>query len=98
LKNIARESADPAEIVKTLANIVAIAKTREEARAIASKSPFINMENTENYIIGSPDEVAEKLLEYTELGVEHFILRFVDFPKTDGAKLFAEKVVPQFTS
>ena len=50
----------------------------------------------ENFIIGDPDAVAEKISEYTELGMEHFILRFLDFPKTDGAKLFAEKVIPNF--
>lgn len=87
---------NPEEIKKTLANIVAIAKTTEEARRIAIESPFINVENMENFIIGDPDAVAEKISEYTELGMEHFILRFLDFPKTDGAKLFAEKVIPNF--
>jgi alkanesulfonate monooxygenase SsuD/methylene tetrahydromethanopterin reductase-like flavin-dependent oxidoreductase (luciferase family) len=89
---------DPAEIVKTLGNIVAIAGTEEEARNTAAESPFIDIENEENYIIGNPDAVIEKLSKYTELGVEHFILRFVDFPKTDGAELFAKKVIPAFTS
>ena len=84
------------EIVKTLANIVAIAETEEEARRSASHSPFIDMDKEENYIIGSPETVTEKISEYTKIGVELFILRFVDFPKTDGAKLFAEKVIPAF--
>jgi alkanesulfonate monooxygenase SsuD/methylene tetrahydromethanopterin reductase-like flavin-dependent oxidoreductase (luciferase family) len=87
-------SRDPTEIVKSLANMAAIAETGGKARTLASKSPFINMEKEENYIIGDPDEVTEKLSEYTKLGIEHFILRFVDFPKTDGAKLFAGNVIP----
>lgn len=87
---------DPNEIVKSLANMVAIAETREKARTLASRSPFINMEREENYIIGDPDEIIRKLSEYTDLGIEHFILRFVDFPKTDGARLFARKVIPAF--
>ncbi len=54
------------------------------------------MENTEGWIVGDPDSVVESLTEYTELGIEHFILRFVDFPETDGANLFAEEVIPSF--
>lgn len=84
------------EIRKTLANIVAIAETHEKAVKIAAESPFVNVENIKNFIIGDPNEVAEKIREYVELGVELFILRFLDFPKTNGAKLFAEKVIPSF--
>ena len=87
---------NPAEIVKSLANMVAIAETAEKARALASNSPFVNMEREENYIVGDADEVAEKVSEYTRLGIEHFILRFIDFPRTDGAKLFARNVIPRF--
>jgi len=82
------------EIKKTLGNMVAIAETHEKAEKIATKNPLVNQENIKNFIIGDPNEVAEKIREYAELGVELFILRFLDFPKTDGAKLFAEKVIP----
>ena len=88
---------DASEIVKTLGNIVAIAETEREARRLASESPFIDVNKAENYIIGTPERVAEKISEYTKMDVELFILRFVDFPKTDGARLFAEKVIPKFT-
>ena len=87
----------PEEIKKTLGNIVAIAESPEEAKRIAVESPFSNLGNVENFIIGDPKTVAEKISEYVELGVEHFILRFLDFPKTSGAKLFAEKVIPEFS-
>jgi len=88
---------DPNEIARSLGNIVAIAETGEKARRLVSASSFINMERQESFIIGDPDEVISKLSEYTELGIEHFVLRFVDFPKTDGARLFAEKIIPSFT-
>jgi len=88
-----KQRRDQSEIVKTLANMVAIAKTEDKARDIADKSLFIQRGKEENCIIGNPDMVVEKLMEYTKLGVEHFILRFVDFPKTEGAELFAEKVI-----
>jgi len=91
-----RVGRNPQEIKKTLGNMVAIAETQAEARRIAIESPFVKAENMENYIIGDPEAVAEKISEYVELGVEHFILRFLDFPKTDGARLFTEKVMPNF--
>jgi len=88
---------DPEDVAKTLANIVAVGGTKREARALASRSPFITrMGDEQNFIIGDPDQVAKRLTKYTRLGVEYFILRFVDFPKTDSARLFAEKIVPQF--
>jgi alkanesulfonate monooxygenase SsuD/methylene tetrahydromethanopterin reductase-like flavin-dependent oxidoreductase (luciferase family) len=93
-----KQGRDYSEIVKTLANMVAIAETEEKARDIASKSPFIRKGNEENYIIGSPDTIIEKLAEYTKLGIEHFMLRFVDFPQSEGAQLFAEKVIPACSS
>jgi len=91
-----REGRDPSKIVRTLANIVAIAKTEEESWNLASKSRFIEKGNEKNYIVGNPETITEKLTDYTKLGVEHFILRFVDFPNTDGAKLFAKEVIPTF--
>jgi len=92
-----KEGRDSSKIVRTLASMVAIAKTEEEALNLASKSRFIQKGQEENYIIGNPDTVTEKLKEYTKLGAEHFILRFLDFPQTEGAKLFAKKVIPTFT-
>jgi len=85
------------EVKKTLGNMVAIAKTPGEARRIAAKSPFAKSGSIENFIIGDSNAVAKKLSEYVELGVEHFILRFLDFPETDGVKLFAEKVISEFS-
>ena len=90
-----KEGRDPAGIVKTVDNCIAIAKTKEETWNLASKSPFTR-KREEECIVGNPNAVIKKLAEYTELGVEYFILRFADFPKTDGAKLFAKEVIPTF--
>lgn len=83
------------EIVKTLASIVAIAETEKKARRLAYKNPFIDMRREERYIIGDPEIVIEKILKYVEIGVKVFILRFADFPQTNGAKLFAKKVISE---
>ncbi len=79
------------EIVKTWASeLVAVATTEAEARRMAESSPFYSGSG----IIGAPEQVAEQLRAFTDLGVKLFILRFADFPRTDAALLFAEEVMP----
>jgi len=85
---------DPASIVKTYStDCVAVAHSTQEAERMAKASPFYSP-NTG--IIGTPDEVAARIQRYIDLGVEHFILRFVDFPRLEGARLFVEEVLPRF--
>ncbi len=85
---------DPASIVKTLSiDCVSVAPTHELALQAAKSSRFYNEESG---IIGTPDEVSSKLDEYAQLGVEHFILRFVDFPRLDGIDLFINEVMPRY--
>lgn len=85
---------NPASIVKTLStDCVSVAHSTQEALRMAEASPF---NNPHNGIIGTPDEVAARIQTFMDVGVEHFILRFVDFPRTDGAKLFIDEVLPRF--
>jgi alkanesulfonate monooxygenase SsuD/methylene tetrahydromethanopterin reductase-like flavin-dependent oxidoreductase (luciferase family) len=80
-------------LVKTWhGDCVAVAPTEAAARALAQASPF----NSPEAIVGTPAQVAQQLRRLTDLGVEHFILRFADFPRTEGVTLFAEEVIPQF--
>jgi len=78
--------------------MVAIAATDEEAQRMAGASPFLGDGNMDSYIVGDPQAVAERIGAYVDIGVEHFILRFIDFPRLDSARLFAEEVIPEFTS
>ncbi len=48
------------------------------------------------FLIGTPDVIVDRLKEYTNLGVTHFMLWFMDYPNLDGVRLFAEDVMPQF--
>ena len=78
------------EIVKTWsAEAVTVAATEAEARRIAEASPY-----NYNPIVGTPEQVAEQLQAYVDLGVEYFIVRLLDFPRTDGIEMFAEEVMP----
>jgi len=82
------------QIVKTwLSDCVAIAPTHQAALELAESSPFYDPATS---VVGTPDEVVERLRRFTNLGVQHLILRFVDFPKSNGAKLFADEVIPHF--
>lgn len=83
------------EIVKTWTTWddgIAIGETEQEARRIAEASPF----GGTNRVIGTPEQVADHLQRFTDLGVRHFMLRFADFPNPAGAELFAESIIPQF--
>jgi alkanesulfonate monooxygenase SsuD/methylene tetrahydromethanopterin reductase-like flavin-dependent oxidoreductase (luciferase family) len=87
---------DPSEIAKTLGHMVAIAEKRDEAWELARRSPFIAEGEEHRCIIGDPEEVIDQIADYVKLGVEHFVLRFLDFPRVGGARLFAERVIPYF--
>lgn len=81
-------------LVKTwMSDCVALAPTSAAARALAEAHPFYDPGSS---LVGAPAEVAAQLRRYADLGVEHFILRFADFPSTAGVELFARQVIPLF--
>ena len=45
-------------------------------------------------IQGTPEQVSAELKEFINLGVEHIMIKFLDFPSTTGLELFKEKVCP----
>ncbi|HLE68044.1 MAG TPA: LLM class flavin-dependent oxidoreductase [Vicinamibacteria bacterium] len=50
------------------------------------------------FLIGTPDVIVDRLKEYVALGVEHFMLWFMDFPSLHGIRLFAAEVMPKVRS
>lgn len=85
---------DPASILKTFStDCVAIAPSTPAAQRMAQATPFYNAQSG---LIGTPDEVAAKIKVYIDLGIQHFMLRFVDFPRFDSAQLFIKEVLPRF--
>ena len=81
------------EIVKTWSvEALAVAETEAEAQRIAAASPYKN-----SPIIGTPSQVAEQLQRFVDLGVEHFIVRVIDFPALEGIELFVNEVIPRLT-
>jgi alkanesulfonate monooxygenase SsuD/methylene tetrahydromethanopterin reductase-like flavin-dependent oxidoreductase (luciferase family) len=45
-------------------------------------------------LVGTPDEVVDRIRQYQGLGVRHLMLWFLDFPSPEGIELFASDVLP----
>ena len=84
------------EIQKTMSGEIFIRETDAELRAEGSKSlwglPFD--EWVEGSLVGTPEQVAEKIKTYVDLGCTGFYPWCSDYPDTETVRLFAEKVVP----
>jgi alkanesulfonate monooxygenase SsuD/methylene tetrahydromethanopterin reductase-like flavin-dependent oxidoreductase (luciferase family) len=65
------------------------------AAALANGGTSTSLHDTlSDWLVGTPDDVISQLRGYMALGVTHFMLWFVDFPRLDGLRLFAEQVAP----
>ncbi len=76
---------DPATIKKTHFALVSL--SQDPGRLIHREGMHV--------VAGSPDEVTRELERFRDLGVELFMLRFLDFPSTEGLELFIQKVIPR---
>jgi alkanesulfonate monooxygenase SsuD/methylene tetrahydromethanopterin reductase-like flavin-dependent oxidoreductase (luciferase family) len=80
------------EIVKTWDGLqMTIAETEAEAWQIYEKSLF----KRQGAVVGTPEQVAQQLKAFVDVGVTVFFLRFDDFPGLNGIKLFTEEVMPR---
>jgi len=87
---------DPTSILYTWqCQAVALGDGEREAQAVAAGNAFSRQERPDGQLVGTPEQVAARLQAYVDLGVRHFILRFLDFPRPDGALRFAAEVAPR---
>ncbi|MEJ2012046.1 MAG: LLM class flavin-dependent oxidoreductase [Anaerolineales bacterium] len=84
-RHCGRLGRDPDTITRSLYGYVLVTR---EGRKPAPRS------GNKYIIYGKPERVAEQITAFLDLGVEHFMLRFLDFPSTDGLALFQEEVIP----
>ena len=47
-------------------------------------------------LVGTPEQVAEKVQAYVDLGCAGFFPWCSDYPDTETMRLFAEQVIPSF--
>lgn len=87
---------DPSSILHVWqCQVVSLADSEAEARAIAERSPLYHHASEDTRLVGTPEQVAAKLEERIDLGVRHLILRFMDFPATDQALRFSSEIAPK---
>lgn len=87
---------DPTSILYTWqCQAVCLGDSEVEAQAVAERSNLYRHTPAEGTLVGTPEQVTAKLQEYVDVGVRHFILRFLDFPSPDGALRFAAEVAPR---
>jgi alkanesulfonate monooxygenase SsuD/methylene tetrahydromethanopterin reductase-like flavin-dependent oxidoreductase (luciferase family) len=91
-KHCERIGRDYHSIKKTWSGSVAIAKTQEAALQTVRENPFAAAGPT---LAGTAEQIIQRIKEFTDLGVEHFILRFLDFPNQAGIEQFTE-VIDEF--
>jgi alkanesulfonate monooxygenase SsuD/methylene tetrahydromethanopterin reductase-like flavin-dependent oxidoreductase (luciferase family) len=66
--------------------------------ALAAEDDRPLSEMVDDWLVGTPEQVACQIREYVGLGISHFMLWFLDFPSLAGMRLFAERVAPALRS
>jgi len=89
---------DPDEIRMTWSPEVFIRSTEAEVAAAGSKS--LSGEPAESWragnLVGTPEQVAEKIGAYMDLGCRGFVPWCADYPDTETLELLAGEVIPAF--
>ena len=69
--------------------MMAIGQTEAEAQRyaedIGAGGPFV----------GTPEQIAAKMVEFVEVGVDYFMLRIAGLPNPDVASLITEELMPK---
>lgn len=98
-RHCVRAGRDPGEIRKSAGLMITMDETWEglkgrlEEQEERRGTPYMRyLSRQRPNLVGTPEEVAERISEYVALGVDHFILRFHFGEEIDMMKLFMEKV------
>jgi alkanesulfonate monooxygenase SsuD/methylene tetrahydromethanopterin reductase-like flavin-dependent oxidoreductase (luciferase family) len=85
------------QIQKTWSPEIFLRETEDEVAAAGSRSFWGEPVGswTEGNLVGTPEQVAEKIQTYVDLGCTGFYPWCSDYPETESLRLFAERVVPQ---
>ena len=87
-----------AKVVITASNKAGLEKVAAEVKAAGSRSfwgePVESW--TAGNLVGTPEQVCERVRAYIDLGCSGFIPWCSDYPDTESMELFATQVVPNF--
>ena len=91
---------DPSEIRLTLHQDCMIGKDDTDVKRLLDDFPSLWKEEPESrrqgHLIGTVQEVVDKIGAYVELGAGGFINWFPDYPDTSSMEMFATEVMPHF--
>ncbi len=89
---------DPSEIGMTWSPEIMIRGSEAEVLAEGSRSLWGDSAESwrANNLVGTPEQVAEKMQSYIDLGCRGFIPWCADYPDTETLERFATEVIPQF--
>jgi F420-dependent oxidoreductase-like protein len=93
---------DPAEIELSIHPHLAIARSREAARArletITRVQGLAADDPREQWLLGTPDEVKEQIQAYVDVDITHIIMGVPTPFDLESLRLFADEVMPAFRS
>jgi F420-dependent oxidoreductase-like protein len=86
------------EIVKTSSGEVFVRETEQEILDVGTRSMWGEPLESwrEGNLVGTPEQVSEKIQTYVDLGCTGFVPWCSDYPDDQSLRLFAEKVIPNF--
>ena len=89
---------DEDTIRKTISSEVFIRETEKEIIEAGSKNLWgVSAESWRSKaLVGTPEQVSEKIQKYLDAGCTGFIPWCPDYPSTETLELFAKKVIPHF--
>jgi F420-dependent oxidoreductase-like protein len=89
---------DPDAIRMTWSPEMFIRRTQAELDAAGSKSLWGEERSSwvEGNLVGTPEQVADKIQTYVDLGCRGFVPWCADYPDTESLELLATEVVPNF--
>jgi F420-dependent oxidoreductase-like protein len=88
---------DEEEIGKTWSPDLVVRETEAEVAEFSSMWGESRESWAEGNLVGTPEQVCEKVARYVELGCSYFVPWCRDYPDTQSLSLFAEKVLPEFS-
>lgn len=92
---LAREGRRPAAVRRTLMNNLTYARDDAELRRLL-KGRDLERLWQRGVIFGTPNQVADRLAEYAEAGVQRIMLQWLELDDLDRLEDFARRVMPEF--